>query len=92
MDKIFIDDGWPEEDGENAKFRRREELKKSNPPWPNKFDEFYLAGFNAAIHAAAESCKRLSESAAQQDDQHGWAWAIACQSEIQKLTPEECPK
>ena len=83
-----IDYGWPECDKPHAE--RNSVSRESNPQWPNKFDEFYLAGFNAAIHSAANACKRLSESAAKQDDQHGWAWALACQSEIQKISPEEC--
>lgn len=57
-----------------------------------KTNEWYLAGFKAAVHASSNACKCLAESAAQQDDVHGWAWAIACQSEIQKLTPETCPE
>ena len=63
-------------------------MKNTERSIDKEYDNSYAAGFAAAKFDAENECRRISNLAAQQDDTRGYAWAIACQMAIEKITLE----
>ena len=61
------------------------DLSAQNSQLVMAIDDAKKDAANAAIRAAADACKSVSNNAARQDEVTAFAWCLACESEVLKL-------
>lgn len=61
------------------------DLSAQNSQLAMAIDDAKKDAANAAIRAAADACKSVSNNAAGQDEVTAFAWCLACESEVLKL-------